>query len=33
LFVGLVSAAISRQRELQLPVDDAVLRRPVDVPA
>jgi CTP synthase len=33
LFVGLVAAAIYRQRELQLPVDDAALRRAVEVPA
>jgi CTP synthase len=33
LFVGLVAAAISRQRELRLPVDDTPLRRTVEVPA
>jgi len=37
LFVGLVGAALERQRELRLPVDDTPLRRraaePLDVPA
>jgi len=32
LFSGLISAAIERQRELRLPVDEAGLRRPHDEP-
>jgi CTP synthase len=33
LFIGLIKAAIDRQRELRLPVDETGLRRPVEVPA
>jgi CTP synthase len=33
LFIGLIKAAIDRQRELRLPVDETGLRRPVEAPA
>jgi CTP synthase len=33
LFAGLVGAALARQQELRIPIDEAALRRPVDVEA